>query len=115
MTLPLWWMSPEGCTNVPHAMLAWRRKAFFLMLSAVSNCSRCFFPRCCQTAFRTFLILVLMAGCEPVVFGAKAQQKGPSGENSPVVTKVEPPNWWVGLTTEVMLLISWRGLEANKL
>jgi len=35
-------------------------------------------------------------------------------DNSPMVTKVEPPNWWVGLTPEVMLLISGRGLEATK-
>ncbi len=31
-----------------------------------------------------------------------------------MVMKVEPPNWWVGLTPEVMLLISGRGLEATK-
>jgi len=107
-------MLPEGRTYVLHAMLEWRRKAFFLMLSAVSNSSRCFFRRRCQTAFRTFLALVSLAGCGPVVFGAKAQQKGTSPEDSPVVTKVEPPNWWVGLTPEVMLLISGRGLEATK-
>jgi glycosidase len=33
---------------------------------------------------------------------------------TPVVTKVEPPNWWIGLTSEVMLLISGRDLEATK-
>ena len=32
-----------------------------------------------------------------------------------MVTKVEPPNWWIGLTPEVMLLLSGRGLEATKL
>ena len=29
------------------------------------------------------------------------------------VTKVEPPNWWVGFTPEVMLLLSGRDLEAT--
>jgi neopullulanase len=103
-----------GSTNLLHAVLEWRRKCFFLMLSALSNSSRCLFSRCCQSAFRTFLALVLMAGWRPVVFGAKAQPKAAGPENSPIVTKVEPPNWWVGLTPEVMLLISGRGLEATK-
>ena len=31
----------------------------------------------------------------------------------PEVTKVEPPNWWIGLTPEVLLLLSGRGLEAT--
>ena len=33
---------------------------------------------------------------------------------APVVTKVEPPNWWIGLTSEVMLLLSGHDLEATK-
>ena len=31
--------------------------------------------------------------------------------DAPVVTKVEPPNWWVGLTPEVMLLLSGKNLQ----
>jgi glycosidase len=34
-------------------------------------------------------------------------------EVGPAVTKVEPPNWWVGLTPEVLLLLSGRDLEAT--
>jgi neopullulanase len=30
-----------------------------------------------------------------------------------VVTKVEPPNWWINLTSEVMVLLSGRELEAT--
>src|SRR5690349_1681473 len=30
------------------------------------------------------------------------------------VTKVEPPNWWVGFTPEVMLLLSGQDLEATQ-
>jgi neopullulanase len=33
--------------------------------------------------------------------------------NAPVVKKVEPPNWWVGLTTDVMVLLSGRNLQAT--
>jgi glycosidase len=32
----------------------------------------------------------------------------------PGVTKVEPPSWWIGLTPEVMLLISGHNLQANE-
>jgi neopullulanase len=34
-------------------------------------------------------------------------------DTSPVVTKIEPPNWWVGLTPDLMLLLSGHRLEAN--
>jgi len=33
--------------------------------------------------------------------------------DAPVVKKVEPPNWWVGLTPEVMLLLSGKNLRAT--
>jgi neopullulanase len=32
----------------------------------------------------------------------------------PAVTKVEPPSWWIGLTPEVMLLLSGHNLQANE-
>jgi glycosidase len=47
-------------------------------------------------------------------FRAAASEKPPSSEGAPAVTKVEPPNWWVGLTPEVMVLVSGHGLDANK-
>jgi neopullulanase len=34
--------------------------------------------------------------------------------NDPAVTKVEPPTWWIGLNSEVMLLISGHNLQANE-
>ena len=34
-------------------------------------------------------------------------------DSAPTVTKVEPPNWWVGLTPDVMVLLSGRDLEAT--
>jgi neopullulanase len=45
-----------------------------------------------------------------------ALEAGPQqkvNDPAPEVTKVEPPNWWVGLTAEVMLLLSGRDLEAT--
>ena len=44
---------------------------------------------------------------------AQGSGKPPSSANAPVVTKVEPPSWWVGLTPEVLLLLSGHGLEAT--
>ena len=40
-----------------------------------------------------------------------AQDK--SDPNAPVVKKVEPPNWWVNLTPDVMLLVSGKNLRAT--
>jgi glycosidase len=45
---------------------------------------------------------------------AQAAQISSPPDKSLVVTKVEPPNWWLGLTQEVMVLVSGRGLDANK-
>jgi len=33
---------------------------------------------------------------------------------APVVTKVEPPNWWVGVTPDLMVLLSGHGLQATR-
>ncbi len=33
---------------------------------------------------------------------------------APEVTKVEPPNWWIGITSEVLLLLSGHDLEATQ-
>ena len=43
--------------------------------------------------------------------GAPPQQN-PLG-STVKVTKIEPPNWWVGFTPEVMLLLSGQDLEAT--
>jgi glycosidase len=60
-----------------------------------------------------FFSLVSIAGfaCGGSALLARPQQA--SKEAGPAVTKVEPPNWWVGLTPEVMLLLSGRDLEAT--
>jgi glycosidase len=42
---------------------------------------------------------------------AAAQQA--NNPNAPAVKKIEPPNWWVGLTSDVMLLLSGKHLEAT--
>jgi glycosidase len=68
-----------------------------------------------RTAVGALLALILVAGCrDAALFGAAAFQATPGADKSPVVTKIEPPSWWVGLTPEVMLLISGHGLQATK-
>ena len=57
------------------------------------------------------LALLLVIACEVSTAQASPQQK--AADTAPVVTKVEPPNWWVGFTPEVMLLVSGRDLEAT--
>src|SRR5260370_13995486 len=64
------------------------------------------FPR----AFCLILYVVALA-CGGSALGARPQQM--AKEAAPAVTKVEPPTWWVGLTPEVMLLLSGDDLEAT--
>jgi len=52
------------------------------------------------------LILLLLNGLP-----SAAQEAG--NPNAPVVNKVEPPNWWVKLTPDLMLLLSGKHLEAT--
>ena len=62
--------------------------------------------------WRTLLAAVALAGL--IFVGApwsRAQEK--STADAPVVTKVEPPNWWAGLTPDVMLLLSGKNLGAT--
>jgi len=44
----------------------------------------------------------------------QTQQSAQSDTNAPVVTKVEPPSWWIGLTPYVMLLLSGHNLAATQ-
>jgi neopullulanase len=63
--------------------------------------------------------LPLFLFCCALIFSpylSSAQQK-PTPEkagNEPAVIKVEPPSWWIGLSSEVMLLISGHHLQANE-
>jgi neopullulanase len=60
-------------------------------------------------AFNQCVIVLCLSFALPTC--AHAQEK--ANPNAPVVKKVEPPNWWVGLTPDVMLLLSGKNLEAT--
>ena len=78
-------------------------------------------PPWLRLELRSFVVRVFVALlCLAAVYflktatRANAAQRAPAPDNSPAVTKIEPPNWWIALTPEVMLLLSGRGLEATK-
>jgi glycosidase len=43
--------------------------------------------------------------------GLSAQEA--QGPNAPVIKKVEPPNWWIGLTQDVLVLLRGKNLQAT--
>ena len=55
------------------------------------------------------LLILLCAVC--IAPGVRGQAAGES--NAPLVKKVEPPSWWVGLTPDVMVLLSGKNLQAT--
>jgi len=55
--------------------------------------------------------LVTILACLSLPICASAQET--ANPNAPVVTKVEPPNWWLGITQDLMVLLSGRHLEAK--
>jgi glycosidase len=61
-----------------------------------------------QYGWGLLLLLIILPW---ISFPAFAQET--SNPNAPVVNKVEPPNWWVGLTPDVMLLLSGKHLEVT--
>jgi len=67
---------------------------------------------------RAWCLLLALAGGTVGCCAVNAQQaktKARSEESeSPRITKVEPPNWWTGLTPDLMVLLSGYGLDANK-
>lgn len=77
------------------------------------------YQQVCSFAVKRFLQSLLVFGfvaalaCRCSRLWAGPQQATTNAP--PVVTKIEPPSWWTGLTTEVMLLLSGRDLEATHL
>jgi neopullulanase len=40
-------------------------------------------------------------------------RRGQAAENSPIVKQIDPPNWWIGLTPELLVLLTGQRLEAT--
>ncbi len=70
---------------------------------------RPYFLRLC--ALRSLVLLaVVIFFVFPSIAVAQVVKTSP---DAPTVTKVEPPNWWVNLTPDVMLLLSGTHLQAT--
>jgi glycosidase len=61
---------------------------------------------------RAFLAL-LVAVSFAFFCGPQIGAQEPGDPNAPVVKKVEPPNWWVGLTQDVVVLLYGKNLQAT--
>jgi glycosidase len=68
--------------------------------------------------YRSFSVPLFLLCCALILSSSvTTAAQNPAQEktgNEPAVTKVEPPSWWIGLTSEVMLLISGHDLQANE-
>jgi neopullulanase len=70
----------------------------------------------CVAAERLLRGFFCVLGAAGILCGAadlEAYPQQSEKETGPFVTKVEPPNWWVGLTPDVLLLLSGHDLEAT--
>lgn len=57
-------------------------------------------------------VAVFFAFCSSTLSG-QTEPSQTANAHEPVVTKVEPPSWWINLTPELMLLLSGHNLEAT--
>jgi neopullulanase len=68
-------------------------------------------------SFRTLRVIATFLVTAALFLGSNsiwaAEQAG-QASGAPAVTKVEPPSWWVGLTPDLMILVSGHGLQATK-
>jgi glycosidase len=63
-------------------------------------------------SIQKLLLVAILIGS--IAGTALAQDEQTPQKDAPVVTKIEPPSWWINLTPEVMLLLSGRNLEATR-
>ena len=70
-------------------------------------------PNCARRQFSPRLGVGLLVLAILVLSSLSAGAQQPNNLNAPAVKKIEPPNWWVGLTPDVVLLLSGKNLEAT--
>ena len=94
-------------TSAPARFFS-RPLRYMPLLFYPSRVMRSSFSRRVRTALFLTILLIAAPGSSPVL--ARQENASPY---APVVTKIEPPNWWLHLTPEVMLLLSGRNLQAT--
>ena len=60
------------------------------------------------------LVVFLFSGFLSQPARVVAAQQSAEASDAPKVAKVEPPNWWVGLAPDLMVMLYGHGLQANK-
>jgi hypothetical protein len=68
-----------------------------------ANCARRQFSPRLGAGLVIFVVLVLSS--------LPAAAQNANNPNAPAIKKIEPPNWWVGLSPDVMLLLSGKSLD----
>ena len=81
------------------------------IFSYSSRVQRSYVPNQARVLRFSFLVLTALATLPYPAFAAPSQD---NPQNTPVVSKVEPPGWWIGLTPDVMLLLSGHHLQATE-
>lgn len=66
--------------------------------------------RSCWRRLSILGVTLALAACAALT---PATPQEAADKNAPVAGKVEPPNWWVGLTPELMVLLLGHNLEAT--
>jgi neopullulanase len=69
---------------------------------------------CSFPALTSFAALTLLCCTFFLAHAIAATPQQNNSQTPPTVTKVEPPGWWIGLTPEVMLLLSGHNLQATQ-
>lgn len=74
-------------------------------------------PRSCARSWKNPIHLnvrdCLIAFCVLLFWASSVHAQTQASPNAPIVNKVEPPNWWVGLTPDVLVLLSGKNLRAT--
>jgi glycosidase len=71
-------------------------------------------PSTLERHLRILAIVVATIGICAVRSSGQTKPSEKPNANAPVVSKVEPPSWWLNLTPEVMLLVTGHNLEATE-
>jgi glycosidase len=93
-----------------HIVASW---CFFLYAFGVKQFSPLLGRRLHEHFLARVFLLILLLLAKGNDSALKAGPQQTANDAAPIVTKVEPPNWWVGLTPELLVLVSGRDLEAT--
>src|SRR4029077_18246824 len=89
------------------------RRNLFFYASGVNTSAFLFRLSILWCAIRKLSTLVVVFAFCSITLASQSEPSQKPNADAPVVTKVEPPSWWINLTPRVMLLLSGHYLEAT--